>query len=614
VRLQGLLFALGVLLSWCLPGIASAADLRAEVAIDRETMGIGETLALTLAVTREGRGPLPEPELPNSVTENFDVSGCGSRQSSQTHLVGNSIRMVHTRATECSLLARREGTFKIAFSVSDGHQTFNSNLVEVAVSAAPAVPTASAPGERPSEAYGWAFLWATADRERAYVGQPVHYQLDFYYTQDRRRRFGAALRAAPSFQEFMFSHELPAVEPRIEEVDGVAYSVETISRRGLIAASAGTYVVSPAEIEVRGKGVVRSAPVTIEVLPLPAEGQPPGFAANNVGRYTIDASIDRTTLKVGQPATLTIQIAGTGNIDLVDPKPWPELDGLRRYDPKTETKRDTGERLGGVRRYEFLVIPERPGALTIPTHELHFFDPEVPGYETVRTVAIPLEVEGTPLVDQNPETPGTASAKTEDQSDTASDGDLPLIPIIAAEALPRTAVVEPWLTFARWSYGMLAVPLLAGLSLGGGFLWRRFGPDEAARLRSRNRARRRSLIDKARSAVRDGEGFHTAVATLLQELAVERAGPEGVGLPRLQLAALLGRRGLQSTEIAQWERLLDRCDRARFGSQAPPVHGGSSDPSAPGGRSNDSQSEREAFLEDALKWVRSTSAWPGAMR
>jgi hypothetical protein len=124
---------------------------------------------------------------------------------------------------------------------------------------------------------------------------------------------------------------------------------------------------------------------------------------------------------------------------------------------------------------------------------------------------------------------------------------------------------------------------------GTGVLWRLVGPGERARARALARAHRRERLRTARAALDTGNGFHAALGQLLQELALDRAGPDGTGLPRPELLALLRERGVDTADLARWGELADRCDAARFGAQ-------------PGTRE-----EREALLRAVERLVRTSS-------
>ncbi len=258
---------------------------------------------------------------------------------------------------------------------------------------------------------------------------------------------------------------------------------------------------------------------------------------------------------------------------MLDPGSWAEVPGVCRYDPKVTTERSGGSTVGGRRSYAFLMIPERPGKIEIPAHTLAFFDPEAEAYQTVASPVVEVVVGGDP----------TAIVASSDEAPEPAVGlEEPLAPVFSVETVPRRLPRERWLTNERWLYGMLGVPMLALLGLGAGMAWRRFGPDEAAVARARARDRRRARIEEAEAAVESGAGFHTALANLLQEVALDRAGPAGVGLPRPELIRMLDAHGVSGDERRRLESLLDRCDAARFGAQS------------------GSASDRHALLDEAL--------------
>jgi hypothetical protein len=323
--------------------------------------------------------------------------------------------------------------------------------------------------------------------------------------------------------------------------------------------------------------VERSRPVQVEIKPLPAEGQPAGFSPNNVGRFTISAGVDRTEIGPGDPFTLTLSVEGEGNIRLIDPGAWPKIDGVRRYDPKVDTKMNIGRVLGGTRTWTFLVIPERGGTIEIPPHTFDFFDPSAGEYRRAKSEALTVEVSGPALA-------ADADAKADDDAQ----GTTELAGLVEGTELVRHVPRKRWLDRERWLYAMLGIPVVGLAGLGAGAVWRRFGADEAARSRTRDRQRRKRRLDAAEAALESGEGFHTEVAGLLQELAVRRAGPDGVGLPRPELLRLLERRGVERSDVRRLELLLERCDAARFAAQRGTVE------------------ERRELLEDALAMVRSS--------
>ncbi len=553
---------------------AAAAGVAATVRADETRAMVGDVITVEFEVTRSGRGSVPAPELPPSLSEAFKVGQCASGSSRSSSFFGGGGSSTVARTVTCPLEAKTAGKHNIAFTTRDGGKTIASNTLTIEVSEAAELEALDDPtADKPTEALGDVFVWVSTDKKQAFVGEQVTFRLDVY---EGRRFLDASMRTPPTFEGF-FAEELPLPDVYNVRVEETAYRVRPGLRRALFPQRTGTLTIGAGELIVGRRARRRSAPIDIEVLPLPAEGRPAQFSSNNVGRYQITGSVDRDEVQPGEPFTLTYEIAGEGNIDVLDPGSWAEVPGVRRYDPKVTTERSGGSTVGGRRSYAFLMIPERPGKIEIPAHTLAFFDPEAEAYQTVASPVVEVVVGGDP----------TAIVASSDEAPEPAVGlEEPLAPVFSVETVPRRLPRERWLTNERWLYGMLGVPMLALLGLAAGMAWRRFGPDEAAVARARARDRRRARIEEAEAAVESGAGFHTALANLLQEVALDRAGPAGVGLPRPELIRMLDAHGVSGDERRRLESLLDRCDAARFGAQS------------------GSASDRHALLDEALDAVR----------
>lgn len=541
-----------------MPRVARAAgEITAAAALETASTVVGQPVRLLLSVKSVGGARRARPTLPEALEGDFEIvrSIPGSSMSASFGIPGGGSSTEFTH--DLTIVPLKAGTYEMGFVVDVGGETVKSNVPVLTVTESVAAPQTDAvvSGSVPTEPNGDIFVWVSTDKATAYVGQQITYALDVY---ERRQFRNVHLRKPPTFADF-FSEELPQAETTVTQVGGVAYRVESGVRRALFPQRAGTLTIGEAELSVGLRKRLKSVALTVEVLPLPAEGQPAKFSPNNVGSYTIEASVDRTSVDAGVPLTLTVTITGSGNINFIDPGVWPQTAGLRRYDPKVDTTLRTGPVLGGVRSYEFLMVPEKSGTLTIPEHTLAYFDPDKAIYELAKTAPIEITVAG-----EDTEAPTTATSATERE---VTEDEAQLADVIAGDALPDVAPAARWLTTSRWTYGMLAVPALAAAGLGGAALLRRFGPDDRARARTRDKMRRQLRIQAAEAAVASGDGFHATLSKLLHELAVRRAGTDGVGLPRPELLRLLEARQAKTADLEELRELLDACDAARFAAQ-----------------------------------------------
>ncbi|MDC0720586.1 BatD family protein [Nannocystis bainbridge] len=565
------------------------ADTKSRIVaeIDRERVEVGEAFELTVQVDSEGeRGAeVPEPVLPDMTALGLQIVGMPanyrSTSSSFSFGTGRGSTMT-TRTTQTSvytLIASKPGRIELPVHILEGKTKVTPPripAIEVTGQAAPTEPVPAA-ADGPTEPQGDIFLWTRLDKPTLFVGEQLTYTLEIY---ERLPFLQIQLRQLPGFQDF-WSEELPQGQMRQAVVGNTAYRVHPGLRRALFPQRAGTLTLSPAEVGIGMRRRITGRPVTVEVKPLPA-GAPAGFSPNNVGVYSIRAEADRTNIKVGEPFTLTVAIQGTGNIRVIDPGAWPEMPGLRRYEPKIETDVTTGAQLGGERRYAFLVIPERGGTLTVPPHTFHYFDPASESYQTATSAPIELTVAGDPNAAPTLASDAPPPAAAEEEGILA--------PIVEPAALPRATPSPSWLTPSRWAWAMAGAPVLLALGTAASALWRRLGPDEHSRAAAARAAKQRELLAQAERGLGTGEGFYPALAQLLQAAAIDRAGPEGEGLPRHALLALLAGKGVSSADCERLRDLLDRCDAARFGARG------------------ESASEREVALQAARELLHSSAA------
>ncbi|MCA8950625.1 MAG: BatD family protein, partial [Planctomycetes bacterium] len=114
-------------------------------------------------------------------------------------------------------------------------------------------------------------------------------------------------------------------------------------------------------------------PVSLEVLPIPEKGRPtPYYGA--VGRFTLDAALDRDTVTVGNSVKLQLTVRGQGNLEFLR---LPELDDLAGFHKlgAAEARRDA-EKV--VVTYD--LTPLSADVREVPAIHWNYFD-TTPGVE-----------------------------------------------------------------------------------------------------------------------------------------------------------------------------------------------------------------------------------------
>jgi hypothetical protein len=137
---------------------------------------------------------------------------------------------------------------------------------------------------------------------------------------------------------------------------------------------------------VRKKDVVLESPgAELAVLPLPEAGRPANFTGA-VGRFALDASVDNTRVRAGEPIELRLVVRGEGNFDRVNTPGLADSTELKTYPP-------TISQADGTKTFVQAVVPQGPGATEIPPVELAYFDPAAGRYATAKSHSIAVDVQ-----------------------------------------------------------------------------------------------------------------------------------------------------------------------------------------------------------------------------
>jgi hypothetical protein len=524
----------------------------------------------------------------------FRVMGEQPSTSTQVQMGGGAsfMRTVYTWTYELVALQPGRATIGPA-RVRAGGRELKTDGVTVSVVAGGGAPAAAAPAPRRRQLPGFrspfddlfgggddqqpdqragetSFVRVVPDKTTVYVGEALTVDWALYSPerQDHRK-----LVTAPRTDGF-WSEDLPVSQADLltqQTFEGRVYLASTLMRRALFPLQAGKLTITPLELETAqldffGRAVrsqrLRTEPLTIEALPLPTAGRPADFDPANVGHFTVEAKVDRSQVRVGEAVTLTVALAGQGNLRKLATPKLPPLEGWKSYEPKVDVKLEAAGGITGSKTVEFLLLPERAGTTMIPAFELSFFDPASRAYRTERSLPVRIEVSGD----------GAAASKP---------GSAPALgaPVAGVENLLPTELRPPraratlrrdlGTTFYRSQGFLFALGLPPGLLLltvAVGRLRERLTADTA---RGRRRKTRRLVRQRLRAAEAHLEAgrpapFYIEIDRVLREVLTARLGREVAGLSRDELAARIVASGMPAEVGGRIIAELEECDRARF--------------------------------------------------
>ena len=209
-------------------------------------------------------------------------------------------------------------------------------------------------------------------------------------------------------------------EERIQEIDGQVYYTFSY-KTALSAAKAGKFEVGPINVLAvvlvsqpnpsrriphdvfdmdnpleqffktqQVNVTLTSKPVELNVKPLP--NAPPNFSGA-VGNFTMAVDAKPKTVQVGDPITVTSTIAGRGNFDRMNGPVLEEERGWHKYPPSSKFKKDDDVGISGEKTFEMVIAPNEKKP-AVPPLVFAYFDPSKENYVTLRSDAVPIQVEG----------------------------------------------------------------------------------------------------------------------------------------------------------------------------------------------------------------------------
>jgi len=605
----GLAAALATVLCAALATSARAEAPRFLGEVDRNQVTIGEPFIYQVTVS-VGNDQVTDYRPPDFKGMRVLSTPRGPNQSTQMQLGGAGMFVEVSYSWRYELAATQKGNISIGPArIKVNGQDLRSSVVTVAVGApggpppsppplagAGAPPPRGAPGASGSSsgagtvapppsggipAGGGSFIRLVTDKQKAYVGEAISATWFLYMNQSHNKY---DVQKEPTMEGF-WTEEVTLPNRRggmilnEELVQGRPYQVGAAMKRALFPLHPGRLSITPMEAQLSrvdffGTSVrsqrVTSSPVEIEVLPLPKDGQPPGFDPANVGTFTLASKVDRQQVATGDAVTLTVEIAGHGNVRKVALPAVPDLDGWKKYDPRVNVTIDPSTGADGSKVAEILLLPSRPGRFTIPALGLDSFDPATGRYNHAATNPIELTVTGAALAGAGDgPAPGGPGAATGPLAGTGSSVDN----VIASEIRPIHARAELrrdlGATFLR-ARGFMGIvvgpPLLFGLVVFGLRVRDRRAQDTGAirRRRSREKVRGHFAAAEGHRRNRQVAAFYIEIERVLRETLSHRLGVPAAGLTMEDVRARATELGLTPADADKLVAALEECDRARF--------------------------------------------------
>ncbi len=573
----------------------SSAQVTAEAELSASVVEINQPFTLTFSVMVDEATPMPRnPTLVAPAGLTLRGPSVGTKQ--QVSIAGGRVETRRGINATWTLVAAKPGTYTIGPPRAElGSRTVNGQPRAVQVVPAGKGPRSSArPGLDPFDVFrglpgfglpGFgrgadldefedlpagpeelrlerapdptAFLRAEVEPRRVVVGEQVTLRLYAYGSRGPFREVNSSEPTRADFLSFPIL-ESSATE-RLERVtiDGTVWFATRVREVALFPLRSGPLLIGSFQMGFGGRGypaasphlgLVRQSPtITLDVTEPPAHGRPPGYRLGDVGQFSLNAKVEPRSVQQGEAVSVIATLEGTGN--LPHRLDVPSQRGVEWLEPTINDEiGNRGSRVGGWRKFGFVVRLDAAGVVDLGEITLPYWDPSRDAYDTARAILGTVEVKATA---------GATVAGAPAREDA-----------LAPLATPRGTLGEAPSSPRRWADHAWFWLVLGGapssVVVGGSSL------HAVRRLRERWRTRKASARSLALSALGEARKADDAArAAGHLERAVHLALDDALGVRaravlRGDLEAHLAERGLAPKEAESVRALLDDCDAVRF--------------------------------------------------
>jgi hypothetical protein len=371
---------------------AGAQDpVRVTAGLSAGRINVGGTT--TLQVTVETRGSAPDEIRLPALSRDLEILGTSDYTQTQITVPGGRTRVTRR---EIVIIARGSGIYRIPpVIVRVAGVTYRTDPLDLIVR------SSGAPGIV-DRARSSSTLEVQLSADTVYVGEQVLLRAEATFAEEMRTRQSRPATFDPPAPTGFWIQDLPdPISVTLRTREGRTVETQTY-RRAYFPLAPGSYRFPPARLHYEVRRGFLYAPETRElvsdsvpivVLPVPRAGRPDAYTGA-VGTLSMQVSVAPERVRAGDPVVLTVDVAGVGNVKALPEPRLPELPDVELFPPNQDSEVEVSQdRVGGSKRFRWMLVPEEPGALVIPPIEYGVFDPELKAYIVLRSDTLRVDVD-----------------------------------------------------------------------------------------------------------------------------------------------------------------------------------------------------------------------------
>jgi hypothetical protein len=379
------------------------------VAVDQDRVTVGEEIVYTMRAVSHSSDPM---DLSIAPLNGFEIISRSER--TEVSLSGGAVR---TTTLELRLRALRPGRWQIGPARAvQGREVLEADPLVVDVDPSPAAtatvlnPRLRALMDRaPPPPRGKAAVALVVSAESVSVGEQVDVVTAAWFPRDLRLQ----LRRPPTLQPpvidgvWSYPQATPAGIAVTRNMAGSAYDL-FLAHQVVFPLVPGAIAIPSAMLKYstplalqffsqEERFALTSRPETLIVRPLPTQGRPTDFSGAVGSSLKLERRIAPASAHPGEGVAVELALSGEGNSALWPPPEvkWPA--SVRAYVDRVDEQVSTIDgRLGGLKTFRYLVVPDSAGAVTLPAVSYSYFDLAAHAYRAAALgpSALPVAVGG----------------------------------------------------------------------------------------------------------------------------------------------------------------------------------------------------------------------------
>jgi hypothetical protein len=541
------------------------AQVKFVAKVSKEKLGINERLRVDFEMNKDGDNFQPPTFAgfrvvagPNQSVSNMWINGQRTYSKTFTYFLSPTAR----------------GTFTIGqASIEIDGDIYKTVPIDVQVVAAVDQPSDGDNNELVSE--GDIHLVAEISKGNPYLNEAITVTYKLYVSPETSVS-GWRVIDNPKFTDF-WSQNIDSPQLNVQEgtYQGKPYRYAILRSTVLYPQKSGKVEIEPLSLDVhvdvrtnrrdifgrpfmtRLNRTLTSGTRTIDVKPLPLDGQPANFSGA-VGKFDLKVNANKNQLAARESLEFTVDVTGTGNLKLFRPPSLVAPSAFEVYEPEFRDRTNTTQSgMRGSISESYTIIPQFQGEFTIEPISFSYFDPESRTYKTITSNEIFIQVEGGPVAGTMPASPQGAFRQPVVQQNEQFKY-IKLEPNLVA--VDQTAFFKSPVFWTLFSGPLLLIPLIIFI----GRKQKKMESDLAGqRLKKANKLAKKYLTEAKRNQG-DQKQFYDALERALHNYLKAKLSIETSEFSKERIEGILLDRKVSPEVSSEFISLLKNCEYARY--------------------------------------------------